>query len=260
MTRATRSYRRLAIASAAAGVIVLVTVLASRGSSQRAASCRATLIPAYVSPAAIVKLVEGPLRPRVVVVNPANGPGAEASSAYRHAVRKAQAAGTRVLGYVSTSYGARDASEVAADVAHYASWYEVDGMFFDEAAHSAEFLPYYRALAGRVHASGRQLVVLNPGVVPARGYFDVADVVVTFEGPYSAYAAALSRMPDWVRHLAPERVAHLVYGASRAEAVAAARSVRGAGYLYVTSGSMPDPWRAFPSYLREEEELLAACS
>jgi hypothetical protein len=259
LRNAAQQRRSLVVASAAAGVILIVVVLVSRGSAQRPQSCRATLIPAYLPPGAIVDLVKGPLRPRLVVINPGNGPGTHALSGYREAVRAAKDAGARVLGYVPTTYGRRPAAGVLADVERYMSWYGVDGIFFDEASHSMAQLPYYDALTRRVRSSRGRFVVLNPGVVPARGYFDIADVVVTFEGLHSAYAAALAHMPDWVREQPPDRVAHLVYGASRDQAMAAVQDVREAGYLYVTSGALPDPWRTLPSYLHEEEKALETC-
>ena len=48
-------------------------------------------------------------------------------------------------------------------------------MFLDEAASGADRLPYYRALAAPCAPRGERTVVLNPGVVPDRGYFAVAD-------------------------------------------------------------------------------------
>jgi hypothetical protein len=95
-------------------------------------------------------------------------------------------------------------------------------------------------------------------VPPASGYFDVADVIVTFEGDHHSYARAMDTMPDWLRREPPDRVAHLVYGATRAEALAAVADAA-AGYVYVTSGAMPNPWRGLPLYLEDEEEALAAC-
>jgi hypothetical protein len=260
--KATRPQRSLVVVSAGAAgaIVVLVLLLTSRGGTDRHPACRNTLIPAYVLPPAIVDAVQGPVRARLIVVNPHNGPGAEEHSQYREAVRAAQRAGARVLGYVPTSYGARPAADVEADVARYASWYGLDDIFLDEASSDAAQLPYYTALARRIRSDAKHVVVLNPGAVPAPGYFDIADVVVTFEGPYSAYASALDRMPEWVRREPAERIAHLVYGASRGQALNAVRASDGAGYLYLTSGSPPDPWRTLPSYLREEEQELAACS
>jgi spherulation-specific family 4 protein len=260
VTRAARSRPALFLASAtAAGAIVVAALLAGR-MAERRATCRSALIPAYGPPQTIAALARTSARPRLVVVNPSNGPGAEPDAGYGDAVRAARRAGARVLGYVPTTYGVRPAADIARDVDRYAAWYRVDGVFFDEAAHAAALVPYYAGLARQARARGARLVVLNPGVVPAPGYFDVADVVVTYEGPYAAYAAALRAMPSWVRKLPAERVAHLVYSGSREQALAAARLPDGPGHLYATSGAMPDPWQTLPAYLHEEERVLEACS
>jgi hypothetical protein len=253
------SHPGLALAAAAAAVVVAIVVsfLTGRGPDRRAA-CSAALIPAYLAPAAVADLVQGSHRPRVVVINPHSGPGAKKLEAYRRAVREVQAAGTRVLGYVATGHAALPLTDVVANVDRYLSWYHVDGIFFDEAASGEAQLPYYRTLARHAHGAERT-VVLNPGVVPAPGYFDVADTVVTYEGPYAGYARALGAVPDWLRRQPRERVAHLVYDASRAQALEAARG-RAAGYVYATSGTLPNPWRALPPYLHDEEEVLASCA
>ena len=57
-------------------------------------------------------------------------------------------------------------------------------------------------------------------MVPARGYFDLADLVVTYEGPFADYARRLAGEPEWVRD---EPTAHLVYAASREQADAPVR-------------------------------------
>ena len=84
-----------------------------------------------------------------------------------------------MLGYVATTFGARPATSVTANIARYREWYGVDGIFLDEVAHDVVHLPYYVALRRAIG----DVVVLNPGTVPARGYFALADVVVTYEGP-----------------------------------------------------------------------------
>ena len=246
--------------AASAGVIVVaiaVAALLAQSGSGPDPACRAALVPAYLPAAAVARLALQPHRPQIVVINPADGPGAQAQASYRRAVRALRAAGTRVLGYVPTSYASRPLAEATADVDRYVSWYGVDGIFFDEAGSSAALLPYYRTLARHVHGDDRT-VVLNPGAVPARGYFDVADTIVTFEGPYGGYAKALQAMPGWLRSQPEERTAHLVFGASRAEALHAATE-GAAGFLYATSGTMPNPWQALPSYLPAEEAALPSC-
>ncbi len=247
------------LATAGIGVaIVMVVTLIARGSSDRGATCRAALIPAYVPPHELAALAAGARRPRMVVVNPDSGPGAGEGRAYGEAVRTLQAAGIRVLGYVPTTYGARPLADVLADVRRYLAWYRVDGVFFDEASSDAALLPYYRALSRQARGGADRSVVLNPGVPPAAGYFDLADVVVTFEGPYAGYGAAMAATPEWLARMRPDRVAHLIYGATRAEALDAATDAA-AGYVYVTSGAMPNPWRSLPTYLDAEEEAPTAC-
>ena len=249
----------VALATAGIGVaIVMVATLIARGSSDRGGTCRAALIPAYVPPHELAALAAGANPPQMVVVNPDSGPGVGEGRAYGEAVRTLQAAGIRVLGYVPTGYGSRPLAAVLADVRRYLAWYRVDGIFFDEASSDGALLPYYRAASRQARGDAGRVVVLNPGVPPAAGYFDIADVVVTFEGPYASYAGAMAAMPEWLRGMRPDRVAHLIYGATRAEALDAVADAA-AGYVYVTSGAMPNPWRSLPTYLGDQEEAPTAC-
>lgn len=244
---------------AALSSVAVAVVLTDRGDAAPTRPCRMTLIPAYVPPGALTRLVAGSDRPRLIVVNPASGPGTHHLPAYERAVRAVREAGSQVLGYVPTGYGTRDQAAVKADVDRYAKWYGVDGIFLDEVAHSVDHLPYYRALSTHVRASGAKLVVVNPGVVPARGYFDLADVVVTFEGPFADYARAQRETLAWLQALPPERIAHLVYAASARQARELAASSPHARYVYATDGVAPNPWSAIPDYLEDHEQRLATC-
>ena len=246
----------LAVVLAVGGAIGLHVTSTVRPDPGRG-RCHSALIPAYGGPDALVRLAERPGRGRVVIVNPSNGPGVAAQPAYQRAIAAEQGAGATVLGYVHTGYGARDPAAVLADVRRYRSWYGIGGVFLDEAGHADEQLPYYRSIAGPLRASGER-VVLNPGVVPVRGYFDIADIVVTFEGAATEYAAAVSRMPGRVRALPRARVAHLVYSADDQQAMQAA-GAGVAGYFYATSGALPDPWSTLPPYLEDLEARLEAC-
>jgi hypothetical protein len=220
---------------------------------------RAPLIPAYVPPGELIDLAGDSSAPRLIVMNPHNGPGRRPRASFRAAVRVAHDNGSRVLGYVATRYGTRSLAGVLEDVDRHIGWYGVDGIFFDEVAAEPARLLHYGVLARRVRAR-RCTVVFNPGVVPARGYVELADLVVTFEGHHRDHAAALRDTPRWLRRLPPGRVAHLVYGATREEALATVRAVGAAAHVYATSGAPPNPWRTLPSYLHEQEEALRACS
>jgi hypothetical protein len=247
----------VALAACAASAIALAARSSSGGVST--GGCRGVLIPAYLPAAGLATIAEHPMGGDVVVVNPTNGPGPAPEPGFRSAIAALQRSGARVLGYVHTGWGGRDAAAVLQDTRRYRSWYGVDGVVLDEAAEDDARLPYYRALAAETRASGLRIVALNPGTVPARGYFDVGDIVVSFEGPYAAYADALSAMPEWMADVPRARVAHLIYGATREDALAAAAAAD-AGFVYATSGGLPDPWSALPSYLEEFEVHLGRCA
>jgi hypothetical protein len=247
-----RAHTRIVAGAVVLGLAVFIGVFTAL-SSDEAASCRRTLIPTYVTPDVIDALPAAHAAERTIIVNPASGPGPAAQPAYASAVARAQAAGTRVLGYVPTGYGARDAALVREEIDRYRSWYRVDGIFLDEASASAEDVPHYRALSDHV----RGFTVLNPGLVPAREYFSFADVVVTYEGSAADYGAAVRRAPGWLEQVPRERIAHLLYGAARGPALEAVGLSARAGYLYVTDGSLPHPWGSIPPYLGEQEAALA---
>ena len=246
------------IASATAGTLLLASALTSRGAERRA-PCPNSLIPAYLHPGDLMGLVERSTLPQLLVINPASGPGGGRNAGYRRAIVAAQAKGARVLGYVATTWGARPQADVEADVDRYRDWYGVDGVFLDEAASAPAGLRYYSALSHHARAAGANVVVLNPGLVPAREYFELADVIVTFEGPIAAYRNRLDHQPAWLGEIPPDHVAHLVYGASREQALEALEPAPRTGYVYLTSGTLPHPWGAVPDYLAPELAALGGC-
>src|SRR5262245_28411723 len=63
--------------------------------------------------------------PIEAIMNPASGPGADVNTDYVAAVGALQNAGGKVIGYVSTGFGARSAADVKADINAYLSWYNV---------------------------------------------------------------------------------------------------------------------------------------
>jgi hypothetical protein len=233
---------RLAIAAGAALAAVVAAIVLVSGGSADTKHHRA-LIPAYMPPAGIERLASHHGHGSIMIVNPASGPGPAADRAYAHAIRSAQGNGWRVVGYVPTGYGARPAADVEADAGRYASWYRVDGIFLDETAHTPDQLPYYRSLRARIPG----LLAINPGVPPDPGYRDAANVIVTYEGSYASAGNQL-RPPSW---LPARRAAYLVYGAPERAARALVDAHR-AGYLYVTSGTLPDPWSVPPPYIDAE--------
>ena len=147
------------IATAAViGVIVVVTLVATR-SPERKPTCRSALIPAYLPPHAIVELVRGSARPRLLVINPASGPGPEATASYRDAVRTAQGAGAAVLGYVPTSYGARPPRTSSPTSTATRPGTGSTGSSSTRPRTTPRSCRYYEAVSRHVRASGKRVVV-----------------------------------------------------------------------------------------------------
>ncbi|GED84104.1 spherulation-specific family 4 protein [Streptomyces sp. 6-11-2] len=205
------------------------------------------LVPLYVHPAedpgAWHRLIRSAARTYAVVLNPAGGPGAGPDPAFTAVAEALRAAGARLLGYVDTDYGTRDAAEVADEVRRHREWYAADGCFLDRVTAAPDGLPACRKLVRSARRLGAGTVVLNPGVHPAPGYARIADLTVTFEGHWSTYVSAFSR-PSWAARQPAERFCHLVYGVPEALVPLAVLTAcaRGAAVCGPVAGEQPNPW------------------
>ncbi|SDM05182.1 spherulation-specific family 4 protein [Streptomyces wuyuanensis] len=216
------------------------------------------LVPLYVHPAADPEawrlVTAAGNRVHGVVLNPADGPGSAPDPAFVSAARALRAAGTRILGYVDLDYGVRPDSAVTGDLDRHREWYDADGCFFDQVPADRSALPGCRRLVRAARQRGAATVVLNHGVHPAPGYARIADLLVTFEGPWSVYLSSFTR-PRWTSRHPPERFCHLVYEVPTALAGVAGRAAgeRGAAVSCAVTGSLPNPWGAPPPVLYGEE-------
>jgi hypothetical protein len=197
----------------------------------------------------------------ITVMNPYNGPDTARNPDYQQVLTYCQSAGQKVIGYVHTSYGARSARAVKADIDAYYRYYPgIDGIFLDEMSNRASTQSYYRGLYRHVKGKGRNLVVGNPGAAADTSWqldTPVTDTVVVFEGSASAFASWTP--PPWVLTQPPSRIAHLVHASPDAASMAAAclkSQQAGGGYAYVTDDQLPNPWDTLPTYWDEE---LGAC-
>ncbi|MEY9988627.1 hypothetical protein ABIE67_000659 [Streptomyces sp. V4I8] len=216
------------------------------------------LIPLYVhpaeDPAAWHRLITCAARTYAVVLNPANGPGRAPDPAFVAAAEALRSAGARLLGYLDTDYGARDPEDITADLRRHQEWYAVDGCFLDQVPAAPHGLPDCRRLVRSARRLGASTVVLNPGVHPAPGYARLADLTVTFEGPWSQYVSDFSR-PSWTTRLPAARLCHLVYGVPEPLVPLALRTAgeRGAGVSGPVTGEPPNPWSRLTPALAEAD-------
>lgn len=213
------------------------------------------VVPAYFHPATSgtdwSRLVDSASLLRAVILNIDSGPGVAPEPALLAAARGLVGRVT-VLGYVDTDYAARPAAAVLADVTRYLAWYGVDGVFLDQVSSGAGDLPWYRRVIRLAREAGAGEVVVNPGVVPEhRGYAEIVDGLVSFEGPYSSHRRL--RVPPWLRELPRERFWHLVYATPRRLLGPALRcgESQHAGVVAVTDGDGANPWGRLPTYFAE---------
>lgn len=164
-----------------------------------------------------------------------------------------------MVGYVYTDYGSRSLAAVESDINDYYSWYpDLDGIFLDQASTSCSEEPYYAELNAYVKSKvGTALTVLNPGTQTNQCYELAADVLLTFEGPDSQYVGSYSA-PSWVASYPASHFWHVIYAASTVSAMATAvqlSKARNAGYVYVTSATLPNPYDVLPTGLYWSDEL-----
>ena len=205
---------------------------------------KSLLVPFYEHPAdrpdAWDAVVAAAPRLYGVVLNPADGPGTAADPGFAAVAARLRRAGVRVLGYTDTDYGRRPHADVLRDVVRHRDWYGADAAFLDQVCSGAAALPHYRRLTDAARASGAATLVLNHGVHPDPAYAELADLLVTFEGPWDAYRTA--GVPSWTAAHPPERFCHLIYAAPPG-----ARA--GAAVHCVVPGSGAHPWGSLPHTL-----------
>lgn len=219
-------------------------------------------IPAYIYPdygnpsGAWNRMIAAAAQTGFVVINPSDGPGSRLNSDYATQVYAAQAAGIKVIGYVRTNYTAFTEAIVEADIDSYYAWYNVDGIMVDEVTTAAGTQSYYQDLHDYIKGKpGAALVVLNPGTPPDESYMTACDICGTAEldlGNYRKRTAA-----SWESSYAPDRFWHIIYAcgwsdqpdgglAQLREALTLSQSY-GAGYVWITSDTEPNPYDTIPA-------------
>jgi hypothetical protein len=153
---------------------------------------------------------------------------------------------------VHTSYGARAAADVRAEIDQWHAWYpKVDGIFFDEESNDAGGDGYYRDLSGYVKSLGMRLTVGNPGTDTAASYIDAVDVTFVYEANGLPSDVTLT---DW-RSRYPLRSVGVIPYASALDLAWISKARSAVGYIYVTDDDLPNPWDTLPPFF---DDLLAA--
>lgn len=178
--------------------------------------------------------------PTVAIINPNSGPGSGPDSTYTTYMNKLNNAGVEMVGYVHTLWGDRDINTVKREIDIYASQFPfVVGIFLDEAAATADKLPYYQQLYSYImNMPGWKYDIVNPGTVPVQGYLNAATQIVSFEDASSKFAS--SSNPSFASCSNKDKFAVITYGASSSGMQSAVNTAKSKGYygwVYVTEAA-----------------------
>jgi hypothetical protein len=219
------------------------------------------IVPAYWTPdSQWQRIIADAPTVGMIIFNPASGPGTATNPAYPPVIAQAQAAGIRVLGYVSTQYGQRAEADIDADVNGYYDLYSPSGIYFAEGPmeNGCDTLqPLYQRITALARSrSSSAYVAIGTHFCPT--FITFSDLMVEFAETYAMYQSYAS--PSWMPAGSPERFAHFVSEVPDVDAAAVlSRAIRlGAGWVFATDGTAPNPWAALPSYYDQEVAALKA--
>jgi hypothetical protein len=194
----------------------------------------------------------------MIIFNPDSGPGTVTKPGYAKAIAQAQNAGIKVLGYVSTQYGARAEADIDADVNSYYALYSPSGIYFAEGptADTCDMLQaeYQRLTALAQSHDPKAYLAIGTRFCPT--FITFSDLMVEFAETYSMYQGYTS--PSWMPANSPQRFCHFVSevpGADASQMLSRAIGL-GAGWVFTTDGTAPNPWGALPSYFDQEVTAL----
>ncbi len=216
-------------------------------------------VPAYFAPGPEwQRLIAAAPTVGMIIVNPASGPGTSTDPQYTQAIAQARAAGIVVLGYVSTSYGQRPVADVIADVNSYYNLYSLSGIYLAEGPMEADCTPLeaqYRSVADAAHArDAHAYLAVGTHYCPTYVYF--FDLMVEFAMSWSDYQSYV--VPTWMPSGSPERFCHFISDVPASDAGAAiSRAIaNGAGWVFATDQSEPNPWGQLPVYFDAELQAI----
>ena len=236
-------------------------------------------VPAYVYPGdpelAALQGLSPP--PGIVILNPGNGDAAFGPS-WQAQARRLRAQGITVLGYVHSDGASRSLADVETSIRNYlrpaTGSDQVSGIFLDEMSSGCAAEPYYAQLYAYIRGLQRGAFVAdNPGA-PVNACFlqpghRVASTFVTFEHDAGTYRTSFQGNVQNAngtfsagRQYPAGLFWHLIYDAPGSQLgglVSLARS-RHAGYVYITDGSLPNPWDHAASYAQAEARAAATAA
>ncbi|HEV2192907.1 MAG TPA: spherulation-specific family 4 protein, partial [Nitrosopumilaceae archaeon] len=194
-----------------------------------------------------------PSVPIVAIINCCNGPGTSQDSNYVTGIQKLHSAGVIVIGYVDTLYGARNTSIVKSEINAWKSFYNIDGIFFDEMANTSGLETYYSNLSQYAKSLGYTMTVGNPGTDTLPSYIGTVDDMMIYESPG---LPAWSTLQGWHTSYNKSNFSMIAFGISSLNQSFITSASNYVGYIYITDNNLPNPYNTVPSYFGNEVAML----
>ena len=209
----------------------------------------------------------------VAIINPNNGPNHTAPNQdYQQGIKDLHQAGVKIVGYVPSNYAKRDLQAIEADIDLYLKYFNIDGIFIDEAANTQDKLDYYRQIYQYIKSQSSSInsgklpnynVIINPGTDVDESYLDrsVADVVVIFENYQKVWTNY--HPPAYTEKYSSQNFAALVHTTANHKLMESTidRAVKDKfGYIYITNDSTDtanqNPWDSLPEYWQAQVDYI----
>jgi hypothetical protein len=209
----------------------------------------------------------------VAIINPNNGPdNAPPNVDYQQGIKDLRQAGVQVIGYVPSNYANRDLQDVKADIELYLKYFNVDGIFIDEAANKQDKLDYYHQISRYLksrsprndnNSSIAYMLIINPGTDVDEEFMrqPVADTIVTFENYQAVWTKY--RLPISRSKHPNQKFAALIHTTANRKLMKSTldRVVKYKfSYVYITD-DRPDtgdrnPWNTLPEYWQAQVNYI----
>lgn len=195
-----------------------------------------------------------PSVPIVAIINPDSGPGVKDTN-YVYGVQKLQSAGIRVIGYIYTANVGYD--NITRDIDEYKNWYNVNGIFFDQMSNVKGNETFYAHLSNYSRSVGLNFTVGNPGVDTLPSYIGTVNNMVLYDKPNLPPVLSYE---GWHKNFTKSNFSLVSYGVGGIDKVYVQNMSKLVQYMYITNGTLPNPFKSIPGYLDDLVNVLDGIS
>jgi hypothetical protein len=202
----------------------------------------------------------------VAVANPNSGPGSGTGwelQKYKEAIDKLRAQKGHVVGYVHLCWGltsstpascpGRTLAAIKSEIDKWKAWYNVDGIFFDEAPNTAEKVAWLKDLDAYVVSKfgPNRILVNNYGTMPTAGYFGNPGWVNIIMEQTAAYFDGHSGQLPAVNNANNTVLIHTMTSGTWQSRRDILKS-KGFGYYYITTDGLDgNRWDSLPAFFSD---------